>query len=77
MTDEGLCRVGWSTALAGYDIGTDGESFGFGGTGKMSHRHQFTDYGESFGLNDVLGCCLDLDERTIAWSKNGTVKIVT
>lgn len=71
VTDDGLCRVGWSTALASYDIGTDAESFGFGGTGKKSHRRQFDDYGESFGLNDVLGCYLDLDNRTICWSKNG------
>ncbi|KAH9278967.1 ATP-dependent RNA helicase DDX1 [Echinococcus granulosus] len=71
VTDDGLCRVGWSTALACHDIGTDTESFGFGGTGKKSHRRQFDDYGESFGLNDVLGCYLDLDSRTISWSKNG------
>nr|CDS29448.1 ATP dependent RNA helicase Ddx1 [Hymenolepis microstoma] len=71
VTDDGLCRVGWSTALACHDIGTDSDSYGFGGTGKKSHRRQFDDYGESFTLNDVIGCYLDLDNRTISWSKNG------
>ncbi|KAM7533003.1 hypothetical protein Aperf_G00000120134 [Anoplocephala perfoliata] len=71
VTDDGLCRVGWSTALACHDIGTDKESYGFGGTGKKSHNRQFDDYGESFCLNDVIGCYLDLDSRTIYWSKNG------
>ncbi|VDN11477.1 unnamed protein product [Dibothriocephalus latus] len=71
VTDDGLCRVGWSTLHASHDIGTDAESFGFGGTGKKSHRRQFDTYGESFGLNDVLGCHLDLDNGLIKWSKNG------
>ncbi|BHF69464.1 ATP-dependent RNA helicase ddx1 [Sparganum proliferum] len=71
VTDDGLCRVGWSTLHASHDIGTDVESFGFGGTGKKSHRRQFDTYGESFGLNDVLGCHLDLDNGLIKWSKNG------
>ena len=29
-----------------YFLGTDNESFGFGGTGKKSHRKQFDTYGE-------------------------------
>lgn len=28
VCDEGLCRVGWSTLAASYDIGTDRHSFG-------------------------------------------------
>ncbi|THD25306.1 ATP-dependent RNA helicase DDX1 [Fasciola hepatica] len=73
VTDEGLCRVGWSTLRASHDVGTDAESFGFGGTGKMSHRKQFDSYGESFGKGDTIGCFLDLDNGTIFWSKNGKI----
>ncbi|KAH8867724.1 ATP-dependent RNA helicase DDX1 [Schistosoma japonicum] len=73
VTDEGLCRVGWSTLTASHDIGTDAESFGFGGTGKMSHRRQFDSYGEAFGKGDTIGCFLDLDKRCISWSKNGHI----
>ncbi|CAH8463621.1 unnamed protein product [Dicrocoelium dendriticum] len=71
VTDEGLCRIGWSTLRASHDVGTDAESFGFGGTGKMSHRRQFDTYGESFGKGDTIGSFLDLDHGTIHWSKNG------
>ncbi|XP_005093572.1 ATP-dependent RNA helicase DDX1 [Aplysia californica] len=71
VTDEGLCRVGWSTAKAKLDLGTDKFSFGFGGTGKKSWDKQFDSYGEAFGMNDVIGCYLDLDKREIRWSKNG------
>ena len=34
-------------------------AFSYGGTGKKSHNRNFEDYGESFGLKDVIGCCLD------------------
>lgn len=71
ITDEGLCRVGYSTAKAKLDLGTDKEGYGFGGTGKKSFGRQFDSYGETFGLNDVIGCYLDLDDYTVKWSKNG------
>ncbi|KAH9519168.1 ATP-dependent RNA helicase ddx1 [Bulinus truncatus] len=71
VTDEGLCRVGWSTSKASLDLGTDRFGYGFGGTGKKSHGKQFDDYGEPFELNDVIGCFLNLDNFEIKWSKNG------
>lgn len=46
MTDEGLCRVGWSTDKATLDLGTDKFGYGFGGTGKKSWGKQFDTYGE-------------------------------
>eukprot|EP00794_Sanderia_malayensis_P018921 gene18921-20825_t len=71
VTDEGLCRVGFSTEKATYDVGTDKESFGFGGTGKKSTSRQFDSYGEPFGINDTIGCYIDLENNTIMYSKNG------
>ncbi|CAN8001757.1 unnamed protein product [Ixodes hexagonus] len=71
VTDEGLCRVGWSTVAASLDLGTDRQGFGFGGTGKKSFGKQFDSYGEPFGMHDVIGCYLDLYAGTIKFSKNG------
>lgn len=71
VTDEGLCRVGWSTEKATLDVGTDKFSFGFGGTGKKSNNRQFDDYGEAFGIHDVIGCLLDLNNGEISFTKNG------
>ncbi|KAL5021790.1 hypothetical protein ScPMuIL_000945 [Solemya velum] len=71
ITDEGLCRVGWSTDKATLDLGTDKFGFGFGGTGKKSFGRQFDSYGEPFGMNDVMGCYLNLDIAEIRFSKNG------
>nr|XP_033337040.1 ATP-dependent RNA helicase Ddx1-like isoform X2 [Megalopta genalis] len=60
VTDEGLCRVGWSMSQATLDLGTDKNGFGFGGTGKKSNAKQFNDYSEAFGMHDVIGWYLDL-----------------
>lgn len=72
VTDEGLCRIGWSTPGAALDLGTDKFGFGYGGTGKKSNNKQFDSYGETFGLLDIIGCWLDLDNWTVGFSKNGT-----
>ncbi|XP_043076509.1 ATP-dependent RNA helicase DDX1 [Puntigrus tetrazona] len=69
--DQGLCRVGWSTAQASLDLGTDKYGFGFGGTGKKSHNKQFDSYGEEFTMHDTIGCYIDLDKGQVSFSKNG------
>ncbi|KAJ8397647.1 hypothetical protein AAFF_G00436460 [Aldrovandia affinis] len=69
--DQGLCRVGWCTAKAALDLGTDKFGFGFGGTGKKSHNKQFDSYGEEFTMHDTIGCHLDLDKGHVSFSKNG------
>lgn len=42
--DEGLVRVGWAAPDAALELGTDGRSWGYGGTGKRSHARSFQDY---------------------------------
>ncbi|XP_012232015.1 ATP-dependent RNA helicase Ddx1 [Linepithema humile] len=71
VTDEGLCRVGWSSPQASLDLGTDNFGYGFGGTGKKSNAKQFDNYGEAFGMHDVIGCFLDLVKGEIKYTKNG------
>ena len=71
VDDDGLCRVGWSTASAKLDVGTDDQSWGFGGTGKKSHGRKFITYGRAFGKGDVLGCVLDLKSRSVSFRLNG------
>lgn len=71
VTDEGLCRVGFSTSQASLDLGTCRFGFGFGGTGKKSNNRQFDEYGEPFGKADVIGCYLDIDNQEVRYTKNG------
>ncbi|KFD57405.1 hypothetical protein M514_01508 [Trichuris suis] len=73
VTDDGLCRIGWSTLNASLNLGTDSEGFGYGGTGKKSFQNKFDDFGEAFGLNDTIGCLLDLDKKQILFSRNGKI----
>lgn len=61
----------WLYLQASLDLGTDKFGFGFGGTGKKSNAKQFDNYGEAFGMHDVIGCLLDLDNMQIKFSKNG------
>lgn len=52
-------------------MGTDKFGWGYGGTGKKSNSKQFDNYGEAFGMNDTIGCLLDLDKGEIKFFKNG------
>ncbi|MFH4977914.1 hypothetical protein AB6A40_004623 [Gnathostoma spinigerum] len=71
ITDDGLCRLGWSTSEASLDLGTDRFGFGYGGTGKKSNNRNFETYGTSFTLGDIIGCMIDFDTGFISFSKNG------
>lgn len=70
-----LCRVGVSTGDE--PVGNLGESccsFGYGGTGKFSTANDFLDYGEKFGVGDMIVCAVDLESgplASIGFSKNG------
>lgn len=71
-TDQGLSRIGWSNSLnAKLNLGTCPAGFGFGGTGKKSNNYNFDDYGEAYGMHDVMGVCLDLNSCQIKFFKNG------
>ena len=54
-------------------LGEDPNSYGYGGTGKFSVNCKFQNYGEPFGVGDVIGTLLDFDARgpSISYTKNG------
>ncbi|XP_041363926.1 YLP motif-containing protein 1-like [Gigantopelta aegis] len=68
-----ILRVGWSIDSSSFQLGEEPWSYGYGGTGKFSSNNKFVNYGQRFGLNDVIGAMLDLDSRpaTISYMKNG------
>ena len=72
-THPHVIRVGWSLDTSSLQLGTENFSYGFGGTGKASTNNKFLNYGRPFGLNDVIGCYLDLTSTpmTIAYTVNG------
>ena len=71
VQDDGLVRVGWSSAAASLELGTDSHGFGFGGAGMKSHANAFTAYGARFGAGHSVGCFLDADAGQLSFSLNG------
>uniref|UniRef100_A0A669EFH8 Heteroous nuclear ribonucleoprotein U like 1 n=1 Tax=Oreochromis niloticus TaxID=8128 RepID=A0A669EFH8_ORENI len=72
--DPHVVRIGWSLNHCSTQLGEEPFSFGYGGTGKKSVDCKFSDFGEKFGENDVIGCYIDFDsgdEVEMGFSKNG------
>jgi ATP-dependent RNA helicase DDX1 len=70
---DGIVRVGYATADASLQIGTDGEGWGYGSTGVIVHKKEYVSYGVvgsdeqvervSFGRGDVIGCHLRIASK--------------
>ena len=71
VNDDGFVRVGWSSAAAALELGTDSHGFGFGGAGMKSHAKAFTQYGRAFGAGHVVGCFLDATTGEVSFSLDG------
>jgi len=69
--NQNILRVGFSQPLTSLFLGDTAEGWGWGGTGKKSHNNEFKDYGGMFRAGDVIGCVVDMDQKTISFLKNG------
>lgn len=68
-----ILRAGWSVPLTSMQLGEEKLSYGYGETGKKCTDSNFTEYGPAFGLNDIVGCYLDMsddDDVVISYSLN-------
>ncbi|KAH0540429.1 heterogeneous nuclear ribonucleoprotein U-like protein 1 isoform X1 [Cotesia glomerata] len=68
-----ILRAGWSVPLTSMQLGEEKLSYGYGETGKKCTDGNFTEYGSAFGLNDIVGCYLDMsndDDVVISYSLN-------
>ncbi|XP_077143672.1 heterogeneous nuclear ribonucleoprotein U-like protein 2 isoform X1 [Ranitomeya variabilis] len=74
VTETPLLRVGWSVSGSAPQLGEDDLSFAYDGRGLKVTSGNFETYGESYEVNDVIGCLanLDADPVEISFSKNGT-----
>eukprot|EP00397_Hematodinium_sp_SG-2012_P029446 GEMP01031106.1.p1 GENE.GEMP01031106.1~~GEMP01031106.1.p1 ORF type:complete len:480 (+),score=108.74 GEMP01031106.1:80-1519(+) len=69
--NQNIVRVGCSLAFTSLFLGDSLESWGWGGTGKKCNDGEFTDFGEGYGVNDVIGVIMDADNLTVSFLKNG------
>lgn len=66
-------RCGFSTDKTDLQLGERKNSFAYGGSGQKGLNNEFSEYGCTFGLDDVVGVYLDLDSFpcTIQYTVNG------
>jgi len=73
MTDDGLSRVGIAQSDASHEIGRDNKSWGYGGTGMVSHAGQFTKFDlGGYQNGDVIGVYVDFRNHSLKFAKNGS-----
>uniref|UniRef100_A0A0B7A425 SAP domain-containing protein n=1 Tax=Arion vulgaris TaxID=1028688 RepID=A0A0B7A425_9EUPU len=66
-------RVGWSLNSTSLNLGEDPLSYGYSSTGHVATENNFVDYGQSFGVGDVVTAYVDFESEpvVISFSKNG------
>lgn len=67
----GVANKNHENNLGNY-IGGDSDSWGYYYNGQKYHPGQSGAYGDSWGVNDVMGIALDMDNGALYFSKNGT-----
>ncbi|VUZ49839.1 unnamed protein product, partial [Hymenolepis diminuta] len=71
----GMVRVGWATknAPAATTIGMSGSSYSFAPEQARKYHRDGRPYGKRCEPGDVIGCMLNLNERSIMFSLNGEI----
>ena len=78
LESDGLGQLGWAdmefVGDSGYGrgCGDDKHSWGFDGMRVLWWHNGQQSWGKKWRDGDILGCAVDLDERTISWSLNGS-----
>ncbi|XP_050406916.2 ryanodine receptor [Patella vulgata] len=69
----GYMKIGWAkkSAESGDELGMDGKSYVFDGYLARKWNHGSDPYGKRWQTGDVIGCLLDLHDKTISFSLNG------
>ena len=69
--DGGSFRLGWSQLAGMYDNSPLPLDIFYDGNGMKSYDGKRTNYGTRFGIDDVIGCYLDCDLKTVSYTVNG------
>nr|CAB3265843.1 ryanodine receptor 3 [Phallusia mammillata] len=77
VESQGDVRVGWARpdCSAWVDLGTDQRAYVFDGVNALKWHNGSENFGQRWNIGDVIGCLLDLNERTISFTLNGEILI--
>jgi len=79
LLTSGQMMIGWGHASkldAYHPLGTDSYGFAFDGFYARRIHHNLADgFGKQWTKNDVVGCMIDLHDRTISFSLNGELML--
>ncbi|XP_029185488.2 E3 ubiquitin-protein ligase RNF123-like [Acropora millepora] len=75
LGSKGIMQLGWATLQCKFTneegVGDTPDSFAYDGHRVRKWNVMTGKYGEEWMAGDVIGCCIDLDEGTISYSRNG------
>ncbi|CAF3538671.1 unnamed protein product [Rotaria sordida] len=79
LLTSGRMLIGWGHASkldAFYPLGTDSYGYAFDGLNARRFHHNIIDgFGKQWSKNDVVGCMIDLHDKTISFSLNGELML--
>jgi len=79
LLTAGRILIGWGHASkldAFYPLGTDANGYAFDGTNARRFHHNISDgFGKVWQKNDIVGCMIDLHDKTISFSLNGELML--
>lgn len=78
ILSDGFTKIGWMDIAAKPDtkLGVDDKSYGFDGFLVKKWHQGAEQYGKEWKIGDIIGCFLDLNDRTISFSLNGELLLV-
>ena len=75
LLSNGLLQIGWCQLTTAFTynegVGDDSSSYAYDGWRNVLWHDGKKDYGKLWDKGDVVGCCLDLDKRTMSYYLNG------
>ncbi|CAF2039726.1 unnamed protein product, partial [Rotaria magnacalcarata] len=79
LLTPGRMLIGWGHASkldAYYPLGTDLYGYSFDGFhARRFHHNVFDGFGKQWSKNDVVGCMIDLHDKTVSFSLNGELML--
>ncbi|CAF4536891.1 unnamed protein product, partial [Rotaria magnacalcarata] len=79
LLTPGRMLIGWAHASklsSFYPLGSDSYGYAFDGlNARRFHHNSFDRFGKQWTKNDVVGCMIDLHDKTISFSLNGELML--